>query len=64
MFLLIDEIVENGVGHYLAVVEPEPWAFPDSCGFVNFFFNEGKPFWDMGSKWAYDKVLGAKEIIM
>lgn len=54
------EIVQNGVGHYLAVVEePEPWLFPIP-GIREFFFNEGRPLWGYGSGWTYDKVLGAK----
>lgn len=57
-----DEIIENGVGHYLAVVdEPEPWLFPIP-GIREFFFNEGRPFWGYGSRWTYDKVLGAKSL--
>jgi hypothetical protein len=56
------EIVENGVGEYLAVVdEPEPWLFPVP-GFREFFLNEGRPFWGYGSGWTYDKVLGAKPL--
>ncbi|MCJ7617139.1 MAG: hypothetical protein MUO43_11450 [Desulfobacterales bacterium] len=56
------EIVENGVGSYLAIVEePEPWLFPIP-GIRNFFFNEGRPLWGYGSNWTYDKVLGAKPL--
>ena len=56
------EIVENGIGHYLAKVEePEPWLFPVP-GIRNFFFNEGRPFWGYGSGWTYDEVLGAKSL--
>jgi len=56
------EIVQNGVGHYLAVVEePEPWLFPIP-GIREFFFNEGRPFWGYGSGWTYDKVLGVKSL--
>jgi len=57
-----DEIVKNGVGHYLAVVdEPEPWLFPGPRIIRDFFFNEGRPFWGYGSRWTYDKQLGAKD---
>jgi len=56
------EIVENGVGSYLAVVdEPEPWLFPVP-GIRKFFFNEGRPLWGYGSGWTYDKVLGARPL--
>jgi predicted deacylase len=56
------EIVTNGVGHYLAIVEePEPWLFPIPV-IRNFFFNEGRPFWSYGSNWTYDEVLGAKSL--
>ena len=57
-----EEIRENGLGHYFAVVdEPEPWLFPIP-GISEFFFNEGRPFWGYGSNWTYDKVLGAKSL--
>jgi len=56
------EIVKNGVGHYLAIVEePEPWLFPIP-GIRDFFFNEGRPFWGYGSGWTYDEVLGTKSL--
>jgi len=56
------EIVKNGVGHYLAVVdEPEPWLFPVPY-IREFFFNEGRPLWGYGSGWTYDKVLGARPL--
>ena len=56
------EIVKNGVGHYLAIVEePEPWLSPIPV-IRDFFFNEGRPFWGYGSGWTYDKVLGAKSL--
>jgi len=57
-----EEIVKNGVGHYLAKVEePEPWLFPIP-GIREFFFNEGRPLWGYGSHWTYDEVLGAKSL--
>jgi len=56
------EIVKNGIGHYLAIVEePEPMLFPIPI-IRDFFFNEGRPFWGYGSNWTYDKVLGAKSL--
>jgi hypothetical protein len=56
------EIVKNGVGHYLAIVEePEPWLFPIPV-IRDFFFNEGRPFWGYGSNWTYDEVLGIKNL--
>lgn len=57
-----DEIINNGVGTYLAVVkEPAPRLFPIP-GIEEFFFNQGRPFWGYMSGYEYDKVLGAKKV--